>query len=481
MPRPIPADLEDALSAAPAARERFWSLPPERVDEWVGWVESARMPRTRRRRVAETVQRLNSRPQAAETVVQANGAGPAALPPRESPWLWFLAVALLILVAALIYFFAVRDRSNGGSASKVTVPRVIGLRKQAAQFELRQQNLTSTVVTRAAAKPQGIVVGQTPNSGSSVSRGTPVTLVVSTGAPGVALPNVVGLTAADATKQLQSLKLRPAAKPVASTKPAGTVLGQTPAAGAKAKPGSAVVLTVAQAKQTVAVPSVTGQTLQAATATLTQAGFSATVAQVPSKQPKGTVVAQRPAAGRKAAKGSGVRLNVSRGSSTATTTQQTTTTQQSTTTQQTTTTTQSGTQSSLPQAPPQGTGNDYRGMQLSKAVQQIADGRQQAVVLYVASSKPAGIVVSNGTVGSKMRLAVSAGPNPGAPTDLPDVSGEDAAQAQSDLQAAGFTPVTVQWPVSDPSQNGTIVEETPAGGAQRPTGVAIVLYVGTAP
>jgi beta-lactam-binding protein with PASTA domain len=333
----------------------------------------------------------------------------------------------------------------------VTVPRVIGLRKQAAQFELRQQNLTSTVVTRAAAKPQGIVVGQTPNSGSSVSRGTPVTLVVSTGAPGVALPNVVGLTAADATKQLQSLKLRPAAKPVASTKPAGTVLGQTPAAGAKAKPGSAVVLTVAQAKQTVAVPSVTGQTLQAATATLTQAGFSATVAQVPSKQPKGTVVAQ------------------------------TTTTQQSTTTQQTTTTTQSGTQSSLPQAPPQGTGNDYRGMQLSKAVQQIADGRQQAVVLYVASSKPAGIVVSNGTVGSKMRLAVSAGPNPGAPTDLPDVSGEDAAQAQSDLQAAGFTPVTVQWPVSDPSQNGTIVEETPAGGAQRPTGVAIVLYVGTAP
>jgi hypothetical protein len=39
----------------------------------------------------------------------------------------------------------------------------------------------------------------------------------------------------------------------------------------------------------------------------------------------------------------------------------------------------------------------------------------------------------------------------------------------------------VQWPVSDPSQNGLVVEETPAGGAQRPRGVAIVLYVGTAP
>ena len=120
-------------------------------------------------------------------------------------------------------------------------------------------------------------------------------------------------------------------------------------------------------------------------------------------------------------------------------------------------------------------------MQLARAVQQIADGRQQAVVLTVASTRPAGIVVSNGTVGSKMRLAVSAGPHPGAPTDLPDVTGEDTAQAQSDLQAAGFTVVTVQWPVSDPSANDTVVYQTPSGGTTRPRGVGIVLYIGMAP
>ena len=99
---------------------------------------------------------------------------------------------------------------------------------------------------------------------------------------------------------------------------------------------------------------------------------------------------------------------------------------------------------------------------------------------YVASTKPLGIVVSNGTVGSKMRLSVSAGPKPGQATDLPDVTTEDSSQAQTDLQSAGFTVVEVQWPVSDPSADGTVVYETPTGGsAQEPKGVAIVLYVGT--
>jgi beta-lactam-binding protein with PASTA domain len=118
-------------------------------------------------------------------------------------------------------------------------------------------------------------------------------------------------------------------------------------------------------------------------------------------------------------------------------------------------------------------------MQLARAVEKIAQGRQQAIVLYVASTKPAGIVVSNATVGSKLRLAVSAGPKPGPATDLPDVSGEDAAQGQSGLESAGFSVLTVQWPVSDQAANGTVVYETPTSGGKAPRGVAIVLYIGS--
>ncbi len=474
MARPVPADLEDALAAAPAAREHFWTLPPAQVDEWVRWIEAARLPRARRRRIAEAVRRLSVPP--ATAAVAETVAEPVA-PPRDSPWLWILALLLLIGIGALIYFFAIRgDKSSKPStvvvSARSTVPQVVGIREQAAKFQIQQAKLAATVTKRNAPKPRGIVIAQNPKSGASVPQGAPVAIVVSNGPARSKLPDLVGLAAADASKSLVDLKLKPVLKQVASKEAPGTVLSQQPAAGSVAKPGSSVVLQVAKSSASVAVPDVSGRSSQDATAALTQAGLKATVVQVPSSQPKGTVVAESPAAGTKVASGSAVRLNVSKGSPQTTTT----TTQQQTTTQQTTT---SAPSSTLPPAPPQGSGNDYRGMQLDAAVQKIAQGRQQAIVQYVASSKLAGIVVSNGTSGSKMRLSVSGGPKPAAQVDLPDVSTEASSQAQSDLQSAGFTVITVQWPVSDQATNGTVVFQTPGGGGKLPKGLAIVLYVGS--
>jgi beta-lactam-binding protein with PASTA domain len=468
MARPVPADLEDALAAAPAARGQFWALPPERVDDWVRWVEAARLPRARRRRIAETVRRLSAAPAAAATVVETNGARPVA-PPRDSAWLWFLALLLLVAIGALVYWFAVRNDTNHSQpgavvvSAKATVPQVVGIREQAAKFQLRQAKLATTVVKRNAAKPRGIVVAQKPKGGRSVPQGTPVTIVVSSGPAAGKLPDLVGLAAADAAKQVTGLKLTPVLKQVPSKEAPGTVIAQRPAAGTLAKPGSKVVLDVAGPKTSVAVPDLVGKSVQDASAALEQAGLIGRSVPVPSSQAKNTVVAQSPSAGSKLASGSAVRLNVSRGEAPTTTTQPAATTQPS---------------SSLPAAPPQGSGDDYRGMQLERAVQTIAQGRQETIVQYVSSTKPAGIVVSNGTAGSKMRLSVSAGPTSGAPASLPDVTGEDAAQAQSDLQSAGFNVIEVQWPVSDQSTDGTVVYETPRGSAQEPRGVAIVVYVG---
>lgn len=429
-------------------------MPAEQKDAWVGWVDRARMPRARRRRIADAVHRLAGPGARYEST--------AVAVPREHALGWVLGVAVLAAAAAfLVWLTLYRDRHDSSAAAvavsaKASVPEVVGIRVQAARFELRQAKLDTKVVRKPARKPKGIVVGQAPKHGASVPEGTVVTLVVSSGPPGVAMPDLTGLAAADAVNALRARGLSVTLTQVASTDPAGTVIAQTPRPGERARRGTHVVLQVAKGKAAVSVPAVTGQTAQQASTTLERAGLRSTVVAVPGSQTKGTVLAQHPAPGSKVAQGSSVRLNVSEGHP------------QTTTSAATTTTTT---------APPQ-SGNDYRGMRLAQAVQRIVEGRQQVIVQYVSSSQPAGVVVASTTAGSHERLEVSAGSQPNANADVPNVTGEDAATASSDLRSAGFTVIQAKWPVSDPSKEGTVVGQTPAGGQQAPGGAAIVLYVG---
>jgi beta-lactam-binding protein with PASTA domain len=461
MARRVPADFEDALASNRAARDRFWAMPPEQKDAWVGWVDRSRMPGARRRRIAQAVYRLSG-----SSVSSVRSESAAVAVPREHAALaWLLGVALLAVLAAfLVWLTLYRNHQHGSGAaavavsSKASVPKVIGIRVQSAQFQLRQAKLASNVERKAAAKPKGIVVGQSPKHGASVAQGTVVTLLVSKGRPGIGMPDLTGLAAADALKALQARGLSAKLEQVASTQPPGTVVAQSPKPGKRAQRSTQVVLQVAKGKTSVAVPSVTGQSAQEASTALQRAGLRSTVVTVPSTQEKGTVVAQHPAPGTKVAQGSSMRLNVSKGAAQGATTTAATTTVAPTTT-----------------SPPQ-TGNDYRGMRLSQAVQKIAQGRQQVIVQYVASPKTPGVVVASTAAGSRERLQVAAGSQAHANADVPDVTGEDAATAASDLRSAGFTVIQAQWPVSDASQDGTVVYETPAGGPE-PVGVAIVIYI----
>jgi serine/threonine-protein kinase len=310
-------------------------------------------------------------------------------------------------------------------------------------------------VRRESAKKKGLVLGQSPKAGKRVVQGSVVTLTVSKGKPGVAVPKLVGLAAADAVQQLQKKGLSAQLHQAPAQAAPGTVVKQSPAAGKRAKRGTAVQLTVAKGAAAVAVPDVTGQSQQDAVNTLKGQGLAARVVDVPSTKPAGTVVAQSPSAGTKTQQGSTVRLNVA-----ATAPATTTSSSQPTTTSQS------------------ASGNDYRGMRLSAAVQRIAQGRQEVIVQYVTSSQPAGVVVANAREGGKVRLQVSAGPQPQPSTTVPDTTGEDGPTAQSDLTGAGFSVVTVDWPVSDRSSDGVVVYQTPTGSA--PRGSTVVLYVGSA-
>jgi beta-lactam-binding protein with PASTA domain len=407
--RPVPADLEDALAASPAARERFWSLPPDQLDGWVGWVERARFPGQRRRRVAETVRRLGGRRTAAATEAE------AVVLPREEWWVWLIGLALLAALAGFLLWLTVyRHHRHKASPSTVVVtaksavPGVTGIKLQAAEFQLKQAKLGTKLVRRNAAKPRDLVLGQAPRADTKVVQGTVVTLVVSNGPAGAKVPKLTGLAAADAVKKLQALGLTATLHQVAAAGAPGTVVSQSPQPGSREKRGGAVVLQV-----------VKGTPKHATT-------------------PVKTV------------------------------TQTTTTVARTTTAARTTTTTPTTTQSA--------TGNDYRGMRLQAAVQKIVQGRQQVIVQYVSSSRPAGVVVANSTVDNKVQLQVSAGAHPQPATSVPDTTGEDQSTAQSDLTSAGFSVLTVDWPVSDASSDGTVVYQTPSG--QAPKGSTIVVYIG---
>lgn len=472
--RPVPADLEDALAASPAARERFWSLPPDQLDRWVAYVERARFPGQRRRRIADTVRRLGG---GTRTVQTAERGGAVALP-RDDVWTWVIGLALLAALAAFLVWLTVyrhhHHRSSNPAAVVVTakssVPKVVGIKLESAEFQLKEAKLGVKVVRRDAKKPKNIVLAQAPKSNKQVVQGTVVKLVVSKGVQGVKVPKLTGLAAADAVQQLQSLGLTATLKqtPAQGAAP-GTVVQQSPKPGGHLKKGAPVALSVAKGAAAVVVPDVTGHSQQDAQHDLQGRGLNVHVVDVASSQPSGTVVAQSPPAGSKVQQGGTVRLNVARHAPPATTTTTTTTTTRATTTRSTTTA------ATTTQAQ---TGNDYRGMRLDAAVQKIAQGRQQVVVQYVSSSQPAGVVVANSNSGNKVQLQISAGAKPKPETSIPDTTGEDAQTAQDDLTKAGFSVVTVQWPVSDSASDGTVVYQTPSG--QAPKGSTVVVYVGAA-
>jgi serine/threonine-protein kinase len=226
----------------------------------------------------------------------------------------------------------------------------------------------------------------------------------------------------------------------------------------------------------VTVPAVVGETASTAAAELQAAGLKAQTNDVASDQPKGAVVAQNPRGGEAVARGATVSLDVSRGAAPPTTTAATRPATTATTTAAAPTTTQA---TGTPTPALVGKG-------IVTALGMLERAGLLANVEYQSSQSPLGQVRSQnprpGTrVASRTRVQVivSDGPNPGTPTDVPDVTGQDQATARSTLEDAGFTVAVIQATVRRAStgQPGTVVEQQPAAGAAIAAGDYVVIYV----
>src|SRR5207247_1953644 len=115
---------------------------------------------------------------------------------------WGLALlgALLggYLTAYLLLFPAPLLHGHG------VVPRVLGLSLQEASDQLRKAGLTvAQVESVQAAAPPGVAMLTRPAATSVLSPGAPVTVVVSRGAPTIAVADLLGLSQADARTRLE--------------------------------------------------------------------------------------------------------------------------------------------------------------------------------------------------------------------------------------------------------------------------------------
>ena len=132
--------------------------------------------------------------------------------------------------------------------SAVVVPDVVGLAQAAAESAIVDAQLVIGTVGTASsdAVPEGHVISQQPAGGASVAPGVSVSLVISTGLPTVAVPDVVDLTQAAAESAIVAAGLALGGVSTASsdTVPAGRVISQQPAGGASVAPGASVALVV---------------------------------------------------------------------------------------------------------------------------------------------------------------------------------------------------------------------------------------------
>jgi serine/threonine-protein kinase len=123
----------------------------------------------------------------------------------------------------------------------------------------------------------------------------------------VRVPDVVGFTQTAAEQRLREAGLKPVTETRVSDQAAGTVLEQDPPQGEVVDKGSEVTLTVAKARKQIDVPSVVGQTVDEATATLDDAGLTlGKTTDQESDETEGTIISQTPVEGDSVDKGTAV-------------------------------------------------------------------------------------------------------------------------------------------------------------------------------
>lgn len=197
---------------------------------------------------------------------------------------------------------------------RIQVPAVTGLMASSATSALEDAGLRAEIRLVRSVKKAGTVLDQAPSPGAEVSSESVVRLEVAKASPTIAMPRLLGSTAAQARLRLRSLGLRSILSRVDSAEPSGTVVGQSPRAGSRLRKGQTVTLEISTGPAEVTVPDVVGLDEQTARQQLEAAGFHVQVIHQATTDPNqdGMVIEQAPVGGSKSEETGPVTLTVAR-------------------------------------------------------------------------------------------------------------------------------------------------------------------------
>lgn len=201
------------------------------------------------------------------------------------------------------------------------IPELEGQAQADAILALEDLGLEVEVIEEASEDvEEGLVIRTEPNAGTKVDRGSTVQLIVSSGPPGVRVPDVTNLNQTTASNQLGQAGFDvEVVEEASSTVDEGRVIRTEPAAGTEAPKSSRVKLVVSSGPEQVTLPNVVGSTQASATSTLQGLGLNVTVVTASSSDANdGKVITMNPSPGTKVDKGSTVTITVGQGSSSTT-------------------------------------------------------------------------------------------------------------------------------------------------------------------
>jgi beta-lactam-binding protein with PASTA domain len=365
------------------------------------------------------------------------------------------------------------EKARGATAE---VPDVAGAMQGKALTKLQEAGFQARVINDySETYVRGKVMGQVPAAGTSAVTSTQVALLVSSGAPvtpppQVRLPDVVGMTEAEATEKLKQAELsaQVVGMPSAAV-PIGVVMGQMPdAAWLTAHPAKkqkwwlwaligVAVLAVALAFMftrgadeavTAEVPDVVGMTLEQATTSIEDAGFALgdVEEQASADVAEGDVISQSPESGTQADEGSAIDLVVSAG-------------EELVAVPDVTGLTETDARAELEKV----------GLRASTRTEERSDVEAGTVV---AQEPAVGTEVAPGEV-VDIAVAIAAAPESSA---IPSVVGLTFEDARKTLETAGFKVQSAETPSTTVAKD-VVIAQMPASGTSLPPGASVALLV----